>query len=97
MLKFIYRLYDTLDRRIDVWREVRRRRMKDAANSALSRKLLQALYFQRMLVALDIASAIKHLHKLEIIFRDLKPDNGKLVSLNQKLLVCVLLMHFCFP
>lgn len=62
------RLTDTLDRRIDVWREVRRRRMKDTSN-AVNRKLLKALYFQRIMVAYDIASALKHLHKLEIVFR----------------------------
>lgn len=62
------RLIDTLDRRIDVWREVRRRRRKDTSN-AVNRKLLKALYFQRIMVAYDIASALKHLHKLEIVFR----------------------------
>lgn len=62
------RLTDTLDRRIDVWREVRRRRRKDTSNP-LNRKLLKALYFQRIMVAYDIASALKHLHKLDIVFR----------------------------
>ena len=69
----IDRLYDTLDRRIDVWREVKRRRSKDTT-STTNRKLLKALYFQRIMVAYDIALALKHLHKLEIVFR------GKTVS-----------------
>ena len=64
----IDRLYDTLDRRIDVWREVRRRRSKDTS-STTNRKLLKALYFQRVMVGYDIACALKHLHKLEIVFR----------------------------
>jgi len=64
----IDKLYDTLDRRIDVWREVRRRRSKDLT-STTNRKLLKALYFQRVMVAYDVACALKHLHKLEIVFR----------------------------
>lgn len=62
----IDRLYDTLDRRMDVWKELQRRRVGQ-------KKVLQALFLQRLLVAQDIASAIRHLHKLNIVFRDLKP------------------------
>lgn len=64
----IDRLYDTLDRRMDVWNELQRRR-------AGQTKVLQALLLQRLFVAADIASAIRHLHKLQVVFRDLKPDN----------------------
>jgi len=64
----IDRLYDTLDRRMDVWKELSRRR----ANQEV---VLQALFLQRLIVAQDIASAVRHLHKLNVVFRDLKPDN----------------------
>ncbi len=67
----IDRLYDTLDRRIDLWKEVQRRKL--AMNNGETRKLLAGLFLQRLLVAQDIASALRHLHKLQIIFRDLKP------------------------
>lgn len=62
----IDRLYDTLDRRMDVWKELSRRRASQPV-------VLQALFLQRLIVAQDIASAVRHLHKLNVVFRDLKP------------------------
>jgi hypothetical protein len=64
----IDRLYDTLGRRMDVWRELARRRSGHP-------RAIQALFLQRLMVAQDVASALRHLHRLNVVFRDLKPDN----------------------
>lgn len=67
------RLYDTLDKRIDIWKELKRRKLRHS--SPQNMKLLQAMFLQRLQVACDICSAIRHLHNLKVVFRDLKPDN----------------------
>lgn len=67
------RLYDTLDKRIDVWKELKRRKLRHSTPTNV--KLLQAMFLQRLQVACDICSAIRHLHNLKVVFRDLKPDN----------------------
>jgi serine/threonine protein kinase len=70
------RLYDTLQKRIQVW-ERRQRRSIGLAGNIIDRKGTKRikLYEERIVAAFELSAAIDYCHKRRIIHRDLKPEN----------------------
>lgn len=77
------RLYETLDQRIQVWRQEQSRKKHNKLFSGITKRLAfrhskiskASSYRDRVVSAFHLASALKYLHQHRLIHRDLKPEN----------------------
>jgi serine/threonine protein kinase len=83
------RLHENLVHRIEVWQKKSKNNWGKLFD--FQKKKEKAFFADRLTVAYDVASALEYLHNLNIIYRDLKPDNIGF-DVRGELLVCSLLI-----
>jgi hypothetical protein len=68
-------LTQTLDERMSIWREKYNRYRGKFGKFGRDKNKIEHMITERLLVAFDIARALRYLHNMKILYRDLKPLN----------------------